>query len=72
VNAPLPEHIRKALETVLVETSSDGLLRRKAAQAVYGSLPRADACTILTGVLERESDPSFLYFLDDLVRKTCP
>ncbi len=63
---------RKALETVLVETSSDGLLRRKAAQAVHKSLPRADACTVLTGVLERESDPSFIYFLDDLVRKTCP
>ena len=62
---------RKALEVVLVESGSDGMLRRKAAQAMRTALPRAEMCAILTRVSEHESDPSFIYFLADLLEKNC-
>jgi hypothetical protein len=64
---------RKALETVLVESGSDGLLRRKAAQAMRNALPRAQMCAILKRVSEHESDPAFLNFLADMLdRNGCP
>jgi len=63
---------RKALETVLVESSSDGLLRRKAAQAMRSAMPRAEMCALLERVAQRESDPEFLNFLADLLIKNCP
>ena len=62
---------RKALETVLVESSSDGLLRRKAAQALRNTLPRAELCPLLERVAQNESDPAFLNFLADLLIKNC-
>ncbi|MEO6708739.1 MAG: hypothetical protein ABI054_10545 [Planctomycetota bacterium] len=61
----------KALETVLVESGSDGMLRRKAAQAMRSALSREELCAILTRVSERESDATFLYFLDDMLQKNC-
>ncbi|HTF88570.1 MAG TPA: hypothetical protein VK843_09175 [Planctomycetota bacterium] len=61
----------KALETVLVESGSDGMLRRKAAQAMRGALSREDLCAILTRISEHESDATFLYFLDDMLQKNC-
>lgn len=61
----------KALETVLVESSSDGLLRRKAAQAMRSAMPRAEMCALLERVAQRESDPEFLNFLADLLIKNC-
>lgn len=69
VHTPLA---RKALETVLVESTSDGLLRRKAAQAVRDGLPQAEACAILQRVAEHESDGSFIAFLADMLEKSCP
>ena len=61
----------KALETVLVESSSDGLLRRKAAQAMRSAMPRAEMCALIERVAQRESDPEFLNFLADLLIKNC-
>lgn len=63
---------RAALENVLVESGSDGYLRRKAAQAVVASLPQADACAVLMRVADRETDQAFLLFLADMVEKNCP
>jgi hypothetical protein len=63
---------QKALESLLVETSSDGLLRRKAAQAVRDGLPQSEACEILQRVAEHESDEAFLRFLADMLDKLCP
>ena len=60
---------RKALEVVLVESSADGYVRRKAAQALQGSLPKGELCTILLRVADRETDPIFLVFLADMLEK---
>ena len=61
----------KALETVLVESGSDGMLRRKAAQAMRTALPRAEMCAILLRVAQLESDPAFIDFLSDMLNKNC-
>ena len=63
---------RRALETVLVESGSDGLLRRKAAQALRDSLSREELCEVLERVGERESDQAFALFLADMLAKNCP
>jgi hypothetical protein len=60
---------RKALEVVLVESSADGYVRRKAAQALQGSLPKEELCPILLRVADRETDPIFLVFLADMIEK---
>ncbi len=61
----------KALEAVLVESGSDGLLRRKSAQAMRDALPREQLCAILNRVAENESDTTFIYFLADMLDKNC-
>jgi hypothetical protein len=63
---------RRALETVLVESGSDGLLRRKAAQALRDSLPRPELCALLERVGSRETDDAFALFLADMLSKNCP
>jgi hypothetical protein len=62
---------RQALETVLVESGSDGLLRRKAAQSLRSTLPKPELCALLERIAQRESDPEFLNFLADLLIKNC-
>ncbi len=62
---------RKALETVLVESGSDGMLRRKTAQAMRSALPRAEMCAILLRVAQLEADPAFIDFLNDMLNKNC-
>ena len=59
------------METVLVESGSDGMLRRKAAQAMRTALPRAEMCAILLRVAQLESDPAFIDFLSDMLNKNC-
>lgn len=63
---------KDALELVLVESGSDGYLRRKAAQAVIDAWPREEACKLLERVADRELDPGFLLFLADMLQKHCP
>ena len=67
---PTPLAIR-ALEEVLVESSSDAYQRRKAAQAIRDGLPKEQACAILERVAERESDEDFILFLADMLEKHC-
>lgn len=69
---PLGAGARRALEEVLVESSRNGYLRRKAAQAIAEALPAEDACRILSRVADRESDQAFLVFLADMVDSVCP
>ncbi len=62
---------RKALETVLVESSGNGYIRRKAAQSLHASLPAETACTMFRYVLEHEADLNFRAFLEDMVERFC-
>ncbi len=63
---------RRALEEVLVESSRNGYLRRKSAQAISEALPADEACRILSRVADRESDENFLLFLADMIDSLCP
>ncbi len=56
---------RAALETCLIESSGDGYVRRKSAQAISVSFSREDACSLLTDVLSKETDSNFAAFLRD-------
>jgi len=60
-----------ALEEVLVEASSDGLVRRKAAQSLARYLPADELCALLERVAGHESDPYFLDFLGDMIDEHC-
>lgn len=60
-----------ALREVLLEASSDGMLRRKAAQALVDVAPRKQACELLLQVSEHESDENFLTFLGSMLDKHC-
>ena len=62
---------KSALRTLLVESSPDGLLRRKAAQALLELLPAEEACAIFEEVANLETEGSFLLFLADLLEKNC-
>jgi HEAT repeat protein len=59
------------LEELLTESSSDGLLRIKAAQALRDGFPREVACATLERVADRESNVEFLEFLADLLEQHC-
>jgi len=61
----------KALEEVLVEASSDGLMRRKATQALLLIMPKPDFCALLTRMSQNESDPNFIDFLADMLDRNC-
>jgi len=62
---------QKALENVMIESTGNGYLRRKAAQALRDSIPRETACTLFRNVLEREADSNFALFLQDMIYKNC-
>ena len=61
----------KALRSILVESTGDGYLRRKAAQALRDSLPEEAACEIFRQVADREADPNMLRFLVDMLEEHC-
>ncbi|MEE2938797.1 MAG: hypothetical protein VX460_00300, partial [Planctomycetota bacterium] len=62
---------RATLEQVLVESTGDGYIRRKAAQSILGGYSREEACSILRQVRSREADVNFARFLDDMVQTNC-
>lgn len=62
----------EALETVLVESTGNGYLRRKAAQSLRKVLPAESACALFTQVAEREADTSFLHFMASMIEELCP
>ena len=61
----------RALEAVLIESTGDAYLRRKAAQALRDSLPRETACEIFRRTAEYEADIGFLEFLGDMIQDNC-
>ena len=63
---------RQALEVVLVESGSDGYVRRKAAQALANLLPADELCPILLRVADRETSEAFLMFLANQIERLCP
>jgi hypothetical protein len=66
------ERAKAALKEVLLEASSDGLLRRKAAQVLVEVAPGKETCEVLLHVSGHESDPAFLTFLGSMLDKHCP
>lgn len=62
----------KALEAVLIESTGNGYLRRKAAQALRVALPAESACTVFRAVADREADMGFLEFLISMIEANCP
>ena len=61
----------QALREVLVESASDGNIRRKAAQALLVIMPRKDFCALMQEASGHESDEIFLAFLDDMLQRNC-
>ncbi|HJO26888.1 MAG: hypothetical protein CMK00_01095 [Planctomycetes bacterium] len=62
---------RATLEVVLVESTGNGYLRRKAAQALASSLPAETACSIFKEVAEKEADRNMLIFLLNILEEVC-
>lgn len=62
---------REALETCLIESTGDGMLRIKAAQAIAKGYPRENACAIFEDVLSREVSINFRKFLEDVISHYC-
>lgn len=62
---------RAALQTVLVESTGNGYLRRKSAQSVLRGFPREQSCALLASVMELESDINMKRFLDDMIQTNC-
>jgi hypothetical protein len=60
-----------ALEEILIEASSDGYVRRKAAQALVRCVPPEEFCPLLATVAGHESDAVFLNFLGDMIDRHC-
>ena len=62
---------RRALETCLVESTGDGMLRIKAAQGIRDGYPRETGCAIFEDVLRNEVSENFRKFLIDLISAHC-
>lgn len=60
-----------ALRTILVESTGDGYLRRKATQSLHAILPAETACEIFRSVAAKEADMNFLRFLADAIQRWC-
>jgi hypothetical protein len=72
VSGPAAAASKQALETVLVESTGNGYLRRKAAQAIRDSFPAAEACALFERVASLEADLNFGMFLADMLAESCP
>jgi hypothetical protein len=60
-----------ALRTILVESTGDGYLRRKAVQSLHAILPAETACILFREVASKEADMNFLRFLADALGDWC-
>ena len=60
-----------ALEEILMESSSDGYVRRKAAQALVRAVEPETLCPLIARLASHESDPHFLNFLADMLESNC-
>jgi HEAT repeat protein len=62
---------RQALETLLVESSGNGYIRRIALQSLQASLPAAQFCELARGVQSREADTDFIVVIQSALDKSC-
>ncbi|MFT7667657.1 MAG: HEAT repeat protein [Planctomycetota bacterium] len=61
----------QALRSILVESTGNAYLRRKAAQALRDSMPREQACEVFELIASHEADNNFLMFLGDMIEDNC-
>jgi hypothetical protein len=64
-------YAQQALRSILIESTGNAYLRRKAAQAVRKSFPREEACALFNEISELEADNNFLAFLGDMIAENC-
>ena len=62
---------RQALETVLVESLGNDLLRRFAAQSLQSTLTAEELCPVLERVFENESNINMQQFLASMLEENC-
>lgn len=62
---------RQALERILIETGTDGMIRRFAAQSLVKTTTPEVLCAIIERTLAREQDQGFQAFLANLSFKYC-
>jgi len=62
---------QQALRSILVESTGNAYLRRKAAQGIRDAFPREEACAIFELIASREADTNFLLFLGDMIEDNC-
>ena len=60
---------RNTLRQVMLESTGNAYLRRKAAQAIRDSFPTADAIALFEEVADLEADANFLLFLRDVIHE---
>ncbi len=60
-----------ALRAILVESTGNAYLRRKAAQSIRKSMPREEACAIFREVVKMEADMHFQRFMMDMIEDNC-
>lgn len=65
------EQGRQALETILVESSGNGYIRRLALQSLRASLDTERFCALARRTQERESDPEFIVFIQSHLDGVC-
>jgi len=59
------------LRTILVESTGDAYLRRKAAQAIRKSVPKETACELFRKILRNEAEQNFAIFMLDMIEDNC-
>ena len=62
---------RQALEQLIVESTGDHMIRRYAAQSLRDMLEAEELCDLLRPIMQRESDPAFQRFLDNMILANC-
>ena len=62
---------QQALRAILVESTGNAYLRRKAAQSMRATFPREQACAIFREVASKEADMHFQRFIEDMIRDNC-
>jgi len=62
---------QQALRSILVESTGNAYLRRKAAQSIREVYSREEACEIFELVATMEADNNFLAFLADIIQDNC-
>jgi HEAT repeat protein len=62
---------RQALETLLVESSGNGYIRRLALQSLLAVLPKESFCELVKKVQSREADTDFILVLERALDENC-